>query len=192
MRSPAERSRLAQIRPGRTGEPNAQAQDQVGRQEALQDNGDREGAVYAVPQAPRHDQADQEANPSAARHQGPVQDRWRQYQAIFPAQRLSRSFLLEHDLFRKPASTPTFARAGFSGSCSNINQPQGGQPWPASNVASPVTPSTRRSSRPPRAITAGGRTPLGSPSRRSRRPINTPSGTASGASAPSGRCGSSG
>src|SRR5262245_11634029 len=72
-----------------------------------------------------------------------------------------------------------------------IPQPQGDQPWPASNVVSPDTPSTRKSTRPPRAFTGGARTRSASPSRRSRRPINTPTATASAASVPSGRSGSS-
>src|SRR5439155_5582981 len=40
------------------GEPNAQAQDEVRRQEALQGDRQRQGALRALPQAPRHDQAD--------------------------------------------------------------------------------------------------------------------------------------
>jgi large subunit ribosomal protein L20 len=40
------------------------------------------------------------------------------------------------------------SRHPASGSCSRTNQPPGDQPWLASNVASPVTPSTRKSSRP--------------------------------------------
>src|SRR3974377_459533 len=65
-------------------------------------------------------------------------------------------------------------------------------PWPASNVASPRTRNTRKSLRPPKAITAGARTRSASPSRRSRRRTSTLSATASGASALSARSGSSG
>ena len=50
--------------------------------------GDREGAVSQSAQAPRHDQADQEADPPIARHQRAVQDRWRQHQEILSARRL--------------------------------------------------------------------------------------------------------
>jgi len=39
-------------------------------------------------QAPRHDQADEEADSSAPRHARAVQDRWRQHQEILPAERL--------------------------------------------------------------------------------------------------------
>ena len=42
-------------------------------------------------QASRHDQADQEADPPAARHRRAVQDRRRQHQEILDAQRLIRS-----------------------------------------------------------------------------------------------------
>ena len=44
----------------RTGEPNAQIEDQVGRQKALQDHRHRQSPLCPVRQAPRHDQADQE------------------------------------------------------------------------------------------------------------------------------------
>src|SRR5580693_5250144 len=91
-------------------------------------------------------------------------------------------FFPEHDVFRKP-------ECGSRDHALEPTNRQGDQPWPASNVASPVTPSTRKSSKPPRAITAGGRIPSGSPSRRSRRRANTPFGTASAKSVLSGRCG---
>src|SRR3979411_2583874 len=74
------------------GEPNAQDQDQVGRQKALQDYRYRQGAVCPLGQAPRHDQADQEADPPAPRHEWPFQDRRREDQEILPAERLSAPF----------------------------------------------------------------------------------------------------
>src|SRR5712691_9382552 len=157
----------------RKGEPNAQAQDQVRRQEALQGDRRREGALSAIPQTPRHDQADEEADPPIARDQRAVQDRRRQHQEILPAQRLNA------------AAEPTVQ------SRTRCIEFVGDQPWHASSAASPGTPSTRKSSKPPRAITAGARTPSASPSRRSRRPTNTPIATASAESAPSGRSGSS-
>ena len=82
-----------------------------------------------------------------------VQDRRRQHQEIFSAQRLNRI---------SPAATapPVIP----------LQHRSGDQSWPASNVASPHTPSTRKSTRPPRAITAAARTPSASPSRRWRRP----------------------
>ena len=86
-------------------------------------------------QAPRHDQADQEADPPAARHQRAVQDRRRQHQEVLPAQRLTGSW---------PAR-------GRHSRCS-VLLISGDQPWHASSAASQPTPSTRRSSRPPRAI----------------------------------------
>ena len=48
------------------------------------------GKVMAGPrrQAPRHDQADQEADSSASRHPRAVQDRRRQHQEILLAERL--------------------------------------------------------------------------------------------------------
>src|SRR5262249_36739646 len=61
------------------------------------------------------------------------------------------------------------------------------EPWPASSGASPPMPSTRRSSKPPRAIMAGARTPSGSPSRRSSERSNMPTATASAGSGRSGR-----
>ncbi len=135
--------------------------------------GDRQGPLRAVAQAPRHDQAHQEADPPVARHQRAVQDRRRQHQKVLSAERLTAS----------PPATSVHVRsfAIFKGD----------QPWHASNAASPPMPSTRKCSRPPRAITAGARTRSASPSRRWRRRTNTPIATASGASARSARCGSS-
>ena len=74
----------------------------------------------------------EEANPPASRHQRAVQDRRRQHQEILFAERLKpgRS---------RPSS---FHFSDFTGD----------QPWHASNAASPLMPSTRRSSRPPRVI----------------------------------------
>src|SRR4029077_15563798 len=87
-KSTGGRGRMARLC-RRKGEPNAQDQDQVGRQKALQDHRLREGALYAVPQAARHDQADQEADPPIAWHQYAVQDRRRQHQEVLAAQRLA-------------------------------------------------------------------------------------------------------
>ena len=81
----------------------------------------------AVPQAPRHDQADQEADPPAARHQASCSR---------PTATTSRS---------------TFCRTADGRNARSI-QSAGDQPWLASSAASPHTPSTRKSSRPPRAI----------------------------------------
>src|SRR5690242_4390235 len=72
------------------GEPNAQAEDEVGREKALQGYWNREGSVSAVWQAPRHDQAQHEAGPRPSRNQGAVQDRWRQHQEILVAEQLTR------------------------------------------------------------------------------------------------------
>src|SRR5712671_6375065 len=71
-----------------TGEPNAQAEDQVRRQKALQGDCHRQSNGRPARQAPRHDQADEKADSSAPRHPRAVQDRRRQYQEIFLAQRL--------------------------------------------------------------------------------------------------------
>src|SRR5579864_2041080 len=71
-----------------TGEPNAQAEDQIGRQKALQGDCQRQGDACSARQAPRHDQADEEADSSAPRHPRAVQDRRRQRQEILPAERL--------------------------------------------------------------------------------------------------------
>src|SRR4051794_28406460 len=85
-----------------TGEPNAQAEDQIGRQKALQGDGDREGDVSSRWQAPRHDQADEKANSSAPRHPCAVQDRRRQYQEVLLAERLTFG--------RNRSSTAAYAR----------------------------------------------------------------------------------
>src|SRR6202040_3824287 len=71
-----------------TGEPNAQAEDQVRRQKALQGDCHRQSNGGPRRQAPRHDQADQEADSSASWHPRAVQDRRRQHQEIFLAERL--------------------------------------------------------------------------------------------------------
>src|SRR5262249_55798920 len=70
---------------GRGGQ-NAQDQDQVRRQEALQGHRGWQGALSAIPQAPWHDQADQQADSSAARHKCAVQDRRRHCQKILPSE----------------------------------------------------------------------------------------------------------
>src|SRR5437870_8545796 len=77
------------------GEPNAQAEDQVRRQKALQGDCHRQSDARPARQAPRHDQADQEADPSAPRYPRAVQDRRRQHQEIFLAERLIASRLAE-------------------------------------------------------------------------------------------------
>ena len=62
--------------------------------------------LYAQPrQAPRHDQADQQADPPAARHRRPVQDRRRQHQEVLPAQRL-----IAGRPSRPPSHQPVVAR----------------------------------------------------------------------------------
>src|ERR1700719_3086854 len=161
------------------GEPNAQAEDEVGRKKALQGHCHRKGALRSVGQAPRYDQADHQADPRASRHQGVVQDRRRQDQEILVAERLTAAL--------------TIIPAAFHAAFHHLRLDfEGDPPWPASNGALPDTPSTRKSSKPPRAITAGARTRYESPSRRSKRPTNTRFATASAASAPSGRCGFSG
>src|SRR5262249_2711187 len=91
----------------------------------------------------------------------------------------------------RSTSCPTAERPIGARACGQPNRPQGDRSWPASNVASPDTPSTRKSTRPPRAIMGGARTPSASPSRRSRRRTNMPIATASAGSAPSALCGSS-
>src|SRR3954453_23991725 len=153
-----------------TGEPNAQAQDQIGGQEAIQGHRHRKSHLRPSGQAPRHDQADHEGDPPIARHRRPLQDRRRADQEVFSAQRLNRPGCF----------IPAY-----------LIEPSGDQPWHASNAASPVTPNTRKSSRPPRVSTAGARTPYASLSRRWRRPTSTPSATASDESARSARSGSS-
>ncbi|MGY4341702.1 ribosomal protein L35 [Bradyrhizobium sp. LM2.9] len=45
-------------------------------------------------QTSRHDQADEEADPSASRHQRAVQDRWRQRQEVLLAERLIASTII--------------------------------------------------------------------------------------------------
>src|SRR6201996_8396323 len=70
------------------GEPNAQAEDQIGRQKALQGDCHRQGDACPARQASRHDQADEEADSSAPRHSRAVQDRRRQRQEILLAERL--------------------------------------------------------------------------------------------------------
>src|SRR5215470_19272225 len=77
------------VGPGRKGEPNAQAEDEVGRKKALQGHRLRKGAFRPIRQAPRHDQADHQADPRASRHQGAVQDRRRPDQEILVAERLT-------------------------------------------------------------------------------------------------------
>jgi len=52
------------------GEQNAQAEDQVRRQEALQIHRHREGEGAAGGKTPLHDQADDEVHPERARHHG--------------------------------------------------------------------------------------------------------------------------
>src|ERR1700716_2043063 len=71
-----------------TGEPNAQAEDQVRRQKALQGDCYRQSTGRPARQAPRHDQADEEADSSAPRHPCAVQDRRRQRQEVLLAERL--------------------------------------------------------------------------------------------------------
>src|SRR6202035_1291004 len=80
---PKGRFRIAAI-----GEPNAQAEDQVGRQKALQGDCHRQGDACPARQASRHDQADEEADSSAPRHPRAVQDRRRQRQEVLLAERL--------------------------------------------------------------------------------------------------------
>src|SRR6266436_6500222 len=75
--------------PGRKGEPNAQAEDEVGRKKALQGHRLRKGAFRPIRQAPRYDQADHQADPRPSRHQGAVQDRRRPDQEILVAERLT-------------------------------------------------------------------------------------------------------
>src|ERR1700761_7489665 len=70
------------------GEPNAQAEDQVGRQKALQGDCHRQGDACPARQASRYDQADEEADSSAPRPPRAVQDRRRQRQEVLLAERL--------------------------------------------------------------------------------------------------------
>ncbi len=53
--------------------------------------GSGKGGLRPEWQAPRHDQAHQQADPEPARHHGPVQDRRRQRQEVLPAERLTFS-----------------------------------------------------------------------------------------------------
>ncbi len=84
--------------------------------------GYRQGALCPARQAPRHDQADQQADPQPARHQRAVQERRRQYHQVFPAERLNARSpsLLVHLRCRRVPS------------------------WHASSAASHRTPSTRK------------------------------------------------
>src|SRR5262249_28471841 len=158
------------------GEPNAQAEDEVGRKKALQGHCLRKGAFRPIGQAPRYDQTNHQADPRASRHQGVVQNGRRQDQEILVAEQLIAA---DHHPGRIAGGRYYYLRLDF----------EGDPPWPASNGASPDTPSTRKSSKPPRATTVGARTPYGSPSRRSKRPTSMRFATANVASAPSGRYG---
>src|SRR2546423_9059741 len=146
---------LSLVFPAPTGEPNAQTEDQIGREKALQGDRHRQGAGGPRGQTSRHDQADQEADPPVARRGRDVQDRRRAHQEVLAAERLT-SHAAVLSAHRIPRS----------------------KPWLASNGASRPTPSTRKSSRPPKAFTAGARTPSASPNRRLRRPTSTRSATA--------------
>src|SRR5262252_4195517 len=77
-----------------TGEPNAQAEDEVRREKALQGNCLRKGAFRSVGQAPRHDQEN---------HQGVVQDRRRQDQEVLAAERVSPALTFISPLPSLPA-----------------------------------------------------------------------------------------
>src|SRR5881227_2893947 len=52
--------------------------------------------MHAQRGKPRHDQADQEADPPAPRHPRAVQDRWRQRQEILLAERLTGRGILKN------------------------------------------------------------------------------------------------
>src|SRR4029077_17933225 len=95
-----------------SGEPNAQDQDQVGRQEALQDNRHGQGPLCSFGQAPRHDQAHEEADSPVARHLRPVQDRRRENQKVLFAERLTFAGFLQRivSTFCEFQRRPTMAR----------------------------------------------------------------------------------
>src|SRR5262249_48938119 len=120
--------------PGRKGEPNAQAEDEVGRKKALQGHRLRKGAFRPIGQAPRHDQADYQADPRASRHQGAVQDRRRPDQEILVAEQLTVAPT-------PPPYPPPRAWKGRERAVADARLPrqeirqdfEGDPPWPASN-----------------------------------------------------------
>ena len=86
--------KLNQIRPttsgfpplGRTESKMPKMKTKSGAKKRFKVTAHRQGAVCPARQAPRHDQAHQQADPQSSRDPGPVQVRWRQRHQVLPAE----------------------------------------------------------------------------------------------------------